>query len=198
LGGQCLIHLYGTGQSRRGPSFRLQYDSITGAKLEHIFTILGAEKPKKTSRLAKREPHLPSRALNVSDLYIPAPADCSKDEVLDWHITTRNVFAFGCKKPLVGGSLGQSLIALHERLTLWRPKTRLNHEDIFLYMKDMGYLELAHCPDYALALLQYAEHYRLEDMWMDAYAHCVGMKEMLMISSEFEVCFLGLWINRVC
>jgi hypothetical protein len=54
-------------------------------------------------------------------------------------------------------------------------------------MENMGYLDLAHCPDYALSILQYAEHYQLKDMWMDAYAHCVGMKEMLIISTEFDV-----------
>jgi len=55
------------------------------------------------------------------------------------------------------------------------------------YLEDMGYLDFAHSPDYALAALYYAEHYELHDLWVDAFVHCVGMNDELSISPEFEV-----------
>ncbi|KAK3216937.1 hypothetical protein GRF29_1g1462448 [Pseudopithomyces chartarum] len=34
-------------------------------------------------------------------------------------------------------------------------------------------------------MLYYAEHYKLRSVWMDAFAHCVGMNERLVLSPEF-------------
>jgi hypothetical protein len=99
---------------------------------------------------------------------------------------------------MVGGSIGQSFVALQERLHLWRPDNSRNQKDVTDYMDTMGYLEFAHCPDYALGVLQFTEYYRLKDMWIDAYAHCVGMMGMLNISTEFEVCISCPAVHILC
>jgi hypothetical protein len=49
-------------------------------------------------------------------------------------------------------------------------------------------MAFAHCPDYALAMLVFSERFRIDDIWIDSFTHCVGMKDMLHISSEVMVC----------
>ena len=55
------------------------------------------------------------------------------------------------------------------------------------YAEQQGYLDFVDCPNYALAMLQYAEHYKLHDVYVDAFAHCVGMNDDLSTSTEFDV-----------
>jgi hypothetical protein len=55
------------------------------------------------------------------------------------------------------------------------------------YLENLRYLEFAHCPDYSLGSLQFAEHYELKELWIDAFAHCVGMNQLLSESPEFLV-----------
>lgn len=122
------------------------------------------------------------------EIYIPAPEDSMREEAFTWHIATRNFFAFIFLKPLVGVHLGKSIVQLQERLHTFRSSKEVNnHSDLMEYLEEMGYLEFGHNPDYALAILYYAEHYRLQDLWIDAFAHCVGMNDLLSMSSEFEV-----------
>jgi hypothetical protein len=90
-------------------------------------------------------------------------------------------------KPIVGTHLGQALIALLERLNGYRSNEEVNMRDVLRYVKDMGYLDFRKCSDHALAMLQFAEHFRMADLWGDAFAHCTGMEEILRESSEFEV-----------
>ena len=121
------------------------------------------------------------------EAFIPAPDSCIHEEAFHWHITTRNFFAYLFQKPLIGTHLGQAIIDLRERLRTFRSEDVDNEQDLHLYLEELGYLEFAHNPDNALAVLSYAEHYQLRDMWIDAFAHCVGMNDVLSMSSEFEV-----------
>jgi hypothetical protein len=120
-------------------------------------------------------------------LFIPAPEEISKDESFKWHITTRNFFAFLLGKPLVGEHMGQAFVDLQKRLHLFRPSHTNNHQDFLEYADNQGYRDLVECTDYALASLFYAEHYKLRDVWVDAFAHCVGMNDSLVLSPEFAV-----------
>src|SRR5688572_13845637 len=52
------------------------------------------------------------------EVYIPAPEHSSREAAFQWHLTTRNFFAFLFNKPLVGSRLGTSLINLQERIQL--------------------------------------------------------------------------------
>lgn len=120
------------------------------------------------------------------DIYIPARRKLNDVERNDWHVTTRNFLAFCCKKPLVGVRLSSAIIALRERLALWRPTPSENEHDLTAYLEEQGYLNFSHCPDYALAMLSYAGRSH-KDLWVDAFSHCVGMKEVLVQSPEYEV-----------
>ena len=120
-------------------------------------------------------------------MFIPAPSEFSKDEALQYHITTRNFFAWMYNRPLVGDRLGKAMIRLQERMEQYRPDQQENRDNVFAYLEDQGYLDFRHCPDHALALLQYAEHYQSRDLWIDAFAHCTGMNDELDASCEFEV-----------
>ena len=62
-----------------------------------------------------------------------------------------------------------------------------NNLDFLKYAETQGYRDFVECPDYALATVFYAEHYKLRDLWIDAFAHCVGMNEVLALSPEFAV-----------
>lgn len=120
------------------------------------------------------------------DLYIPAPDHASREDSFDWHITTRNFFAFVMGKPLIGRSMGQAFIKLQERMKLFRSDAD-NQGDFLQYIEEQGYRDLVECTDYALASLYYAETYKLRPMWIDAFAHCVGMSDSLLLSPEFTV-----------
>ena len=141
-----------------------------------------------TSRGGSSGAATPVDTPNTCELYIPAPDDSSREDSFQWHITTRNFFAFVFGKPLVGTHLGKSLIDLQKRMHLFRSGQINNHEDFIVYAEKLGYLNFVNCPDYALAMLYYAEHYQLQELWIDAFAHCVGMNDNLCLSTEFEVC----------
>jgi len=93
-------------------------------------------------------------------------------------------------KPLVGASLSTALIDLLERMLMLRSATINNVQDCLAYAERMGYLDFSHSPDYALALLRFAEHFQLRDLWIDAFSHCVGMDDSLCLSPEFDVSHL--------
>ncbi|KAL1613033.1 hypothetical protein SLS60_001265 [Paraconiothyrium brasiliense] len=127
-----------------------------------------------------------STSKRLVELYIPAPEDATREASFRWHIATRNFFAFVLGKPLVGEHLGQAMIDLQERMRLFRSGRVDNHQDFLNYADAQGYRNFVGFPDYSLAVLYYAEHYKLRDAWIDAFAHCVGMNEKLVLSPEFS------------
>lgn len=129
----------------------------------------------------------PVSGLNKIELFIPAPEHASREASFHWHITTRNFFAFVFRSPLVGTHMGQALVDLQERMHLFRSGQINNHKDFLDYADSQGYRDFVDCPDYALSMLYYAERYKLRDVWIDAFAHCVGMNESLALSQEFAV-----------
>ena len=132
-----------------------------------------------------------NRGSSTVQIFIPAPEAASRENSFKWHITTRNFFAFLLGKPLVGEHMGQAFVDLQERLRLFRPDAS-NHQDFLDYAENQGYRDLLECTDYALANLYYAEHYKLRDVWIDAFAHCVGMNDSLPLSPEYAVSDLAL------
>jgi hypothetical protein len=121
------------------------------------------------------------------ELFIPAPDDASREAAFKWHITTRNFFAYIFGKPLVGEHLGLAYVDLRQRMHLFRSGQIDNNRDFLDYAESQGYRDVVDSPDYALAMLYYAEHHKLRDVWIDAFAHCVGMNERLTLSQEFAV-----------
>lgn len=90
---------------------------------------------------------------------------------------------------MVGESLGWALKSLSERVKTWVPAG-----DIYVYQEMMqytdlaGYLNFVDLPENALAMLQLAEEYQDKTLWIDAFAHCVGMKDRLPQCSGWNVC----------
>lgn len=111
-----------------------------------------------------------------SELYIPAPTDSNLDGTFDHHITTRNFFAWLYDVPLAGRALGRALVTLKERIDYYRPETSAESSaEIISYAETQRYLDFRECADHALAALLFAECLQIEDLWIDAFAHCVGM-----------------------
>jgi hypothetical protein len=123
----------------------------------------------------------------MQHVYLPAPGDLSKDEAFKFNVTTRNFFAWMFGLPMVGSHLGQSLIALLDRMNTYQLDRKKNEDDILTYMDNQGYTDFRECADHALAVLQFAEHFRIDELWGDAFSHCTGMSICLSSSAEFDV-----------
>ncbi|TVY86525.1 hypothetical protein LAWI1_G007562, partial [Lachnellula willkommii] len=103
-----------------------------------------------------------------------------------YHLATRNLFAWIFGKPLVGIHLGGALVGLLNSLNEFRSEGGDNLQAIIDYMDEEGYADISNQPDHALAILFFAEHFQFKDLWIDAFAHCVGMNEKLITRPGFE------------
>ena len=121
------------------------------------------------------------------ELYIPAPTNLSREEAHQYHLTTRNFFAWMFEKPLVGERLGDALNALFNRMNDYRPNEEQNDDDLLAYIDSQGYTDFRDCPDHALAVLRFAEKIENRELWTDAFVHCAGMYNELDTSAEFKV-----------
>jgi hypothetical protein len=97
------------------------------------------------------------------------------------------MFAWIFKKSLVGSQLGTSLVQLLNSMNEFRSEGTDSIADIVEFIGDAGYAEMRNLPDHALAILHFAEHFHFRDLYIDSFAHCVGMNEILLESPEFEV-----------
>lgn len=129
----------------------------------------------------------------TQELYIPAPHGASLEEIFAHHITTRNFFAWLYNRPLAGRTLGMALAALKARLDVYRPdNSSQNSLEVVAYAENQRYLDFRECVDHALAALYMAEKLQVEDLWVDAFAHCVGMSHRGLRSSiEYAVSTLS-------
>ncbi|GAB7343950.1 hypothetical protein MBLNU457_1896t2 [Dothideomycetes sp. NU457] len=185
--GDCLIHLSGRGRSRRGPAFRIPSSIIKETQCDRLFSDNYIRRSSHSSDLVSDSGYSSAASSEIPcDMFIPAPDESTRSDAFHWHITTRNLFAWMMNKPIVGASLGKAFIDLQERMLLLRPATTNNVGDCLAYAENMGYLEFAHSPDYALAFLRFAEQYQIRDLWIDAFCHCVGMNDSLCLSSEYD------------
>ncbi len=134
-----MIHLYGQGQSRRGPSLRVDFEAIRLSKCrplleQHCIQVnpTSAQQAESTS---------PSDSGCAWQLYIPSPPDCSREESFAYHVTTRNFFAWMFGQPLVGDHLGRASVALLDRMSLFRDNesAEQNIEDMMTYLDEQGY-----------------------------------------------------------
>jgi hypothetical protein len=195
--GDCYVHLYAQGASRRGPSFCIPFRVLRQKKCTSLLNVCSAQIASRdgleTQQLLSLSSPLtlPSHEFGVVNLYIPAPEHTSRQDSFRWHVTTRNFFAFLLSKPLVGYNMGEAFVDVQERIKLFRSGNLDNQQDFLQYAEDQGYRDFAECTDYALASLYYAEVYKLRSAWIDAFAHCVGMNESLSLSPEYTVSTQG-------
>ncbi|KAI5260953.1 hypothetical protein E4T47_09532 [Aureobasidium subglaciale] len=184
--GDCLVHFYGQGKSKRGASLKLPYNSIEAATSDAFLnTYTASDSSSCSGSLNDTAPSTSSTSAEY-ELYIPAPDDVSREDAYSWHITTRNFFAYIANKPLVGSKLGKAFMDLSERIESFCPDKATNTQDILSYAQRQGYTKFVNRPDYTLAFLNFAEKLKLKDLWIDAFAHCVGMNDQLDLSPEFD------------
>ncbi|KAL8753840.1 MAG: hypothetical protein Q9199_004749 [Rusavskia elegans] len=191
--GDCLVHFYAQGHSRRGASLRIPFAAIEssncGPLLEQYSAKVNVESPSAASDHSSNsdqdyfnDPSPPAK----HELFIPAPSGLTREASFRFHVTTRNFFAWMFEKPLVGDGLGHSLLSLLDRMNEFRGNEDENLEDMLAYLDSQEYTDFRSCPDHALAVLQFAERHELLDLWRDSFCHCAGMSDDLQSSAEYE------------
>ncbi|KAF7902114.1 uncharacterized protein EAF01_007412 [Botrytis porri] len=188
--GDCLVYLYGRGQSMRGPAFRVPLNVLVDAKCQPLLDAF-MSKDINGSPLSDVSEALDEYFSGASDsdyveLYIPAPIMAERGEAFLYHAATRNFFAWVFKKSLVGQDLGSALVGLLNSMSQFRSTDANNVDDIVAYIDGEGYADMRNTPDHALGIMYFAEHFHFKDMWIDALAHCAGMCEKLHNSPGFE------------
>ncbi|KIW83507.1 hypothetical protein Z517_02752 [Fonsecaea pedrosoi CBS 271.37] len=183
--GDCLVYLREQGQSSRGPAFRVH----TAFLKVRGFESLVDRCVMRNSIHAAVQCVLPNCAgcdpqESLHELYIPAPHGASLEDIFNHHITTRNFFAWLYNRPLAGRTLGSALAALKKRVDVYRPDdSSQNKVEVLSFAENQRYLDFRECVDHALAALSLAEALQVEDLWVDAFAHCVGMSHRGLRSS---------------
>jgi hypothetical protein len=189
VNGDCFVYLREPGQSSRGPSFRVHVSQLRvkgfGALVDRCtqqvqFT---HENPKCLTNGCKGC----GKPSTMRALYLPAPRGVDLETTIDHHLGVRNFFAWLYNVPMAGRTLGKSLSDLKDHLDLYRPnKEPQNQADVVTFADFQRYLDFRECADHALAAIQFAEKYQIEDLWIDAFAHCVGMdNKSLRMSLEY-------------
>ena len=115
---------------------------------------------------------------------MPAPAHLTREQAYTYHVTTRNYFALLTNQALVGGKLGLTLVDLWRRTKEWQPNENAT-SNLLSYCEKQGYLSLAENVTHATAILTFAEQARIQELWTNAFVHCVGMHERLDLSSDY-------------
>ncbi|KAF5020958.1 hypothetical protein F66182_7004 [Fusarium sp. NRRL 66182] len=177
--GNCMVHLHGKGHSKRGPSFKVPFSALLDAQcyplMQRFLVWDGIQRPN-LRELMRWSRENPTRKI---DLYIPPPPTTDKAQAFSYHLATRNFFAWVFRRSMVGTSLGSALIALLHSMHEFRSGVDDNVSDMMDYFDEEGYLDMANQPNHALAMLQLAEFFEMKDLYVRAFAHCVGMSQHL-------------------
>ncbi|CAK7237995.1 hypothetical protein SEUCBS140593_010247 [Sporothrix eucalyptigena] len=201
--GNCFVHLYARGQSRRGPAFKLPISTLLAAQCHslverfitrdipaipdaafmHDTVMHPAPMPPPLAALDYwSRAHLIGRV----DLYIPPPPDADRGQTFLYYLAIRNLFAWVFRRPVVGEFLGSALAGLFSAMLEFRHPQADNVQDLLCYLDDEGYSAMAGHPAYALALLHLGETMRFRTLYIDAFSHCVGMYNDLHLGSEYQ------------
>ena len=108
-----------------------------------------------------------------------APSGGSRIDILRYHITTRNFFAFMLRKPLVGFTFYQALVDLQERLEDYLAPTTDHVSVLKHYLVKLGLVNVCNEPRAAAGLLAWSEDVRWNEGWREAFVHSVGMYERI-------------------
>ena len=179
------MYLRAPGQANNGPSFRIHISRLAEKGLYPLLNrcITSAPPIPKSRRRRNSSP----QHSDIFELYLPAPANGSRDEIIAHHLDTRNLFAWAYNIPLTGRTLGKSSVGLLRRINTYTPDSVVSNEsEVAAYLDYQRYTDYRECGDHALAMLHFAETFERQDMWIDAFAHCVGLNHALHHSLEFE------------
>ncbi|KAJ9500540.1 hypothetical protein H2202_003756 [Exophiala xenobiotica] len=183
--GDCLVYLREPGQSSRGPAFRIHTDCLKVRGFDSLVDRCVV----RNSIHAGAQCVLPNcpgcdPQQSLQELYIPAPYDIGLEETFNHHITTRNFFAWLYNRPLAGRTLGKALVGVKRRMDVYRPDhSSQNTLEVVSYAESQRYLDFRECVDHALSALYMAEELEIEDLWVDAFSHCVGLSHRGLRSS---------------
>jgi len=121
-------------------------------------------------------------------IYLPPPPKSSRAAAIQFHLTTRNVFALLLNKSPVGLEFGQMLKDLQWRLTAYMPPETNCAKLIVRYLMSKKLHNVANNPAIAAGLLAWSEgpSVRWREGWREAFVHCCGMYPRLRELPEFE------------
>lgn len=118
------------------------------------------------------------------ELYIPPLTNGESER---HQLAIRNLFAWVLRRSIVGDHLGPALVQLLESMQRYRSSGEDNVGDLMSYLDEEGYLDFARQPSFALGILYFAEHMQLYDLYIRAFAHCVGMTDSISANAEYMV-----------
>ncbi|GAO13084.1 hypothetical protein UVI_02024460 [Ustilaginoidea virens] len=196
--GNCLIYIGGRKdgcrqrQAKQPPAFRVPFEHLLNGKCYPLIEKSqvnwpeGSEpaRPCGPSEIDAWHRANPTRTV---ELFITAPQVAEKQQLRRHQLLIRNFIAWIMRKSLVGETLGEALVGLLHCMQEYRTHDHVdNVADLVHYLNREGYLSFAGQAEYALAVLRLAETFCLKDLYFQALAHCVGMKEMLPSKREFQ------------
>ncbi|KAI2630623.1 hypothetical protein GGR54DRAFT_162235 [Hypoxylon sp. NC1633] len=184
--GNCYIHLYGQGQSRRGPAFKVPFSRLLEADCYPLIDRYMAQDVLSSTDYIQDDKRDPARRSRI-ELFIPAPPRLDKQQSYKYHLATRNFFAFLFRRSVVGDNLGAALITLMHSMHEFRTDDADNARDLISYLDEEGYLNFRRHPTHALAILRLAEAFQLRDLYINAFAHCCGMSDQLSAVPEYQL-----------
>ncbi|KAF1824439.1 uncharacterized protein K489DRAFT_292754, partial [Dissoconium aciculare CBS 342.82] len=185
----CLTYLHSRNISHREPTFKIPIDALRRSNSPYLLkyclyrpTASATSMKYAASELKVSTGSCGDQACNngraCADLrlFVPPPVHASRDECHAYNLTTRNYFAFLMARPLVGTQLSTTLTDLWRRIQLWSPNAS---SELYEYCRAQGYTDVTGNPRLAVAMLALATEARWQAVWVDAFAHCVGMQSQL-------------------
>ena len=121
-------------------------------------------------------------------IHFPAPDGASRQDLLRYHLTTRNFFALLLSRPLVGLTFYQALIDLHQRLQLYLPGDPNCALIIIKCLMENNLHNVCNDPAAAAGLLAWSEDEEIcwQEGWREGFVHCSGMYTQLRTMPEFR------------
>src|SRR5271163_432308 len=182
--GDCAVYLREPGRSTGDFSFLVHSSQLAQKGFQCLLDQCMLENAILEARPVSIEEVSSSRLA----LYLPAPFGVGKDELINYHLATRNLFAWIYDLPMTGRTLGKAIVSVLLRIAMYRfGSDAKNQLDMISYLESQKYLDFRECVDHALSTLHFAEIFEVESLWIDAFAHCVGLNHTLHESMEFSV-----------
>jgi len=185
----CHVHFNAMGSSQRPPSLKVPLATIQLSRCSPLLdNCVPTRKNYSSSPMSDSGYDSSTSSSQQSDtyeLFVPAPAALSREQAYAYHITTRNFFALLTNQSLVGEKLGQALFDLWKRTKTWLPEEDATAK-LLSYCDQQGYLSLAENVAHATAILNFSEKAQIQELWTNAFAHCVGMHERLDLSPDYR------------
>ncbi|KJZ74956.1 hypothetical protein HIM_05687 [Hirsutella minnesotensis 3608] len=181
--GNCLVFLHGKGGPRATPSFRLSFSALLAAKCYPFiarFLVTDDHQPHSPDEITRWHRRNPRRMV---ELHVPFS---TSRQSRDQHVAIRNLLAWATGGSLVGKHLSSTLVALMKSMAEFRSDVEDNARDLLRYLDEKGYTKMANQTHRALAILAFAETFRIKELYTRAFVHCVGMRDKLISSSEYQ------------